>query len=27
VRGGYFVMAELTGSQELMATTYLRYTF
>jgi hypothetical protein len=27
VRGGFFVMAELTGSQELMASTYLRYTF
>ncbi len=27
VRGGYFVMAELTSSQELIATTYLRYTF
>ena len=27
LRGGYFVMAELTSSQELMATTYLRYTF
>lgn len=27
VRGGFFVMTELTSSQELMATTYLRYTF
>jgi hypothetical protein len=27
VRGGYFILAELTSSQELMATTYLRYTF
>jgi hypothetical protein len=27
LRAGFFVMAELTSSQELMATTYLRYTF
>ena len=27
VRGGFYVLRELTASQELMATTYLRYTF
>jgi len=27
VRGGFFVMAELTSTEELIATTYLRYTF